>query len=98
VLRCLEQPDTAGSSFDLPGGETLTVAAMLERSARSLAPQVRLLPTPLWVFGLAMTLAARVSGRTGPVRGIVRRLKRDQLFDGEPARLAFGYDPRPFRP
>lgn len=98
VLRCLEQPDTAGRNFDLPGGETLSVATMLERSARVLAPEVHLLPTPLWVFGLALKLAARTSGRTGSMRGIVQRLTRDQLFDDGPARRAFGYNPRHFMP
>jgi nucleoside-diphosphate-sugar epimerase len=98
VLRCLERPQTAGRSFDLPGGEILSVAAMLERSARALAPEVRLLPVPLWAFGLAMTIAARASGRAGSTRGIAQRLTCDQVFDAEPARVAFGYVPRPFTP
>jgi nucleoside-diphosphate-sugar epimerase len=98
LLQCLERPETAGHSFDLPGGETLTFAAMLKRSARVLAPEVRLLPTPLWAFGLALKIAARASGQSVSAPGIVRRLTRDQLFDAEPARLAFGYDPRRFSP
>jgi nucleoside-diphosphate-sugar epimerase len=98
VLRCLQRPQTAGRSFDLPGGETLSVAAMLDRSARALAPEVTLLPMPLWAFGLALAIAARASGRPGSARGIVQRLTCDQLFDAEPARLAFDYSPRRFSP
>jgi len=98
VMQCLQRSETAGHSFDLPGGETLSVAAMLKRSARVLAPEVRLLPAPLWAFGLALKIAARSSGQTISARGIVQRLTCDQLFDAEPARLAFGYAPRRFSP
>jgi uncharacterized protein YbjT (DUF2867 family) len=98
VMQCLERPETAAGNFDLPGGETLSFAAMLKRSASALAPGVRLLPTPLWAFGLTLKIAARSSGQTVSARGIVQRLTSDQLFDAEPARLAFGYVPRRFSP
>jgi nucleoside-diphosphate-sugar epimerase len=98
VMQCLERPETAGRSFDLPGGETLSVAAMLKRSASVLAPEVRLMPTPLWAFGLVLKIATRSSGQAVSARGIVQRLTHDQLFDAEPARLAFGYVPRRFSP
>lgn len=98
VSRCLERPGTAGCDFDLPGGESLSVAAMIARSARALAPEVRLLPTPLWAFGLALTAALRRSGTATSALGIVRRLRRDQVFDAQPARSAFDYRPRPFSP
>lgn len=98
VLCCLERPETAGQEFDLPGGEALSVAAMLKRSANALAPEVHLLPVPLWAFGLALKIAARASGQTTSASGIVRRLQRDQLFDAGPAARAFGYAPRRFSP
>ena len=98
VLACLERSETAGCSFDLPGGETLSVATMLARSAKALAPEALLLPMPLWAFGLAVKFAARASGQTTALRGIVQRLRRNQLFDAEPARRAFGYQPRRFSP
>jgi nucleoside-diphosphate-sugar epimerase len=98
VLQCLQQPNTRDCSFDLPGGETLSFAAMLERSAKAQAPDARRVPVPLWAFGLALNIAARSSGRLVSARGIVERLRRDQLFDAEPARLAFDYAPRRFSP
>jgi len=98
VLQCLDRPETAGHCFDLPGGEQLTVAAMLKRSARVLAPDAYLLPVPTWAFGLALKAAARASAQPVSVRGIIQRLKRDQLFDAEPARHAFGFSPRSFSP
>lgn len=99
LLQCLDRPEqTQGRSFDLPGGEGLSVAAMLARSAGAQAPDARLLPVPLWLFGLALAIAARASGRPVSARGIVDRLKRDQVFDVEPARRAFAYEPRRFMP
>ena len=98
VMQCLQRPETAGRCFDLPGGETLSVATMLKRGASVLAPEVHLLPMPLWAFGLALKIAARSSGEAASARGIVQRLRHDQLFDAGPAHEAFGYVPRRFSP
>jgi nucleoside-diphosphate-sugar epimerase len=98
VLACLDRPETAGRSFDLPGGEALSVAAMLERSVKAQVPNARCVPVPLWMFGLALALAARFSARPMFARGVAARLRSDQVFDAEPARAAFGYAPRRFSP
>jgi nucleoside-diphosphate-sugar epimerase len=98
VLRCLQTPTTAGHDFDLPGAEALTVAAMLERSVKAQVPNAHCVPVPLWFFGLALKWAARYSAKNVTARGIVARLRTDQLFDSRPARAAFGFAPRRFAP
>jgi nucleoside-diphosphate-sugar epimerase len=97
VLQCLEQPACAGHAFDLPGGETLAFIAMVRRVLARQAPGCRLLLLPTAWFRLALRVAARL--RRAPFNaGMLARLHDDQLADAEPARLAFGYQPRRFEP
>lgn len=98
LLAVLEAPGSAvaGRTFDLPGGETLSYRAMLERIAAALGRRPRLVPLPGPVLTAGLW-AARRAGRTlSP--SLFARMNRDQIFDAEPARTAFGYAPGPFRP
>lgn len=98
ILQCLDRPETTRQSFDLPGGEALSVATMLERSVKAQVPGARCIAVPLWLFSMALRTAAWFGASPQSARGVVDRLKRDQVFDVGPARDAFGYRPRRFLP
>ena len=88
---------SAGRTYALPGGETLPYREMVARVLRVLQPQPRLVevPTPLL---MAAARAASVLGFGAPADAEVARLRSDLVFDATPARQAFGYAPRAFRP
>lgn len=98
ILGCLDAPAalTAGRAFDLPGGEVLAFDAMVRRSLACHAPGARVLLLPGFAFR-ALALLAACFGK-GPAPGSLSRMAADQAADATPARLAFGYEPGPFRP
>jgi hypothetical protein len=70
---------------------------MVRRVLARQAPGCRLLLLPTAWFRLALRVAARL--RRAPFNaGMLARLHDDQLADAEPARRAFGYQPRRFEP
>lgn len=94
VDACVHQ---AQGAFDLPGGETLAYRDMVARMLAALEPPARLheLPAPLFATVLAL---ARRRGMGGFGEAALARLREDLVFDAAPARAAFGYAPRGFRP
>ena len=98
LLACLDEPQTIGKAYDLPGGESLELAAMLRRALAARAPGARLLPVPTWVFRLALRYFLWRRGAPLSAEGIVARMDRDQLADAGPAERDFGYRPRGFLP
>ena len=85
-----------GRAYDLPGGETLTYAAMCRRVFEGLDRPPRLLhvPPPLWRAGLALA-SPLLPGATAAMGS---RMAEDLVFDPAPAARDFGWSPRPFRP
>lgn len=85
-------------AFDLPGGDTLSYRDMVLRVLAALHPSPRLLEVPPSLFALVVALG-RASGRLGGFGdAALARLRQDLVFDAAPARAAFGYAPRAFRP
>ena len=88
----------ARGAFDLPGGEALPYREMVARVLAALQPPPRLHTVPAPVFATALALA-RARGRLGGFGdAALARLRQDLVFDATPARTAFGYAPRAFRP
>lgn len=96
ALAALEAQSTAGRAYDLPGGETLTYRQMAVRifEGLGLPPRIVSVPPPLWRLGLAAA-APLLPGATAAMGD---RMSEDLVFDPEPARRDFGWNPRPFRP
>jgi len=96
ALALLDAPDTFGKTYALPGGETLSYRAMVERVFESLGrtPRILTVPPPLWRLGLA--LASPVL--KGATSAMGQRMAQDLTFDAGPAADDFGWSPRPFRP
>jgi nucleoside-diphosphate-sugar epimerase len=96
ALALLNAPATFGKTYALPGGETLSYRAMVERVFESLGrtPRILTVPPPLWRLGL--TLASPVL--KGATSAMGQRMAQDLTFDAGPAAADFGWAPRPFRP
>jgi len=93
-----------GSGAELPGvmnlcgGETLSYAEMVSRIFAATGKPARLLHMPEWLFVLAVNVAGLVRPGAGLNAEMVRRQRRDLVFDDREARELLAYDPRPFRP
>ncbi len=96
VRAALDCPAAEHRAFDVPGGETLTYRAMCVRIFEALGRRPRLLSLPpvLWRAGFA--LASPWLPGAGASMG--ERMAEDLVFDAAPARAAFGWAPRAFRP
>lgn len=98
VLTCLRKPRPRPGFFDLPGGETLPFAEMVERALAVGAPGARLVRLPRPIFRLGARLAAWLGRVPGLGEGFLARLEQDQVHDPGPARTALGHAPRGFWP
>ena len=96
ALAVLQHPQTLGRAYDLPGGETLSYRAMVERVFEGLGRRPAVVPVPpvLWRAGFA------VAGRLLPGANaqMGARMEADLTFDAGPAERDFGWHPRDFRP
>lgn len=98
AFRAASAPAAGGHTYALPGGEALPYREMVVRVLATLEPPPPLIELPGPVFALLLKAAQRRGIATGLGRAAVRRMRTDLVFDAEPARRDFGYEPRPFRP
>lgn len=96
AMAAAASPLTPGRAYDLPGGETLTYKAMVERIFLGLdrTPRIICAPVLLWRLGLRIA-GDRLPGATAAMG---ERMNQDLTFDGEPASRDFGWAPRMFKP
>jgi nucleoside-diphosphate-sugar epimerase len=91
-------------AFDLPGGETLSFRDMVSRIFRALDLPPIMVPIPRFALNIAIKpyVKARPSviGDTslGVVDRVIALMNTNMVLDVEPARMAFGFCPRPFAP
>ena len=95
VLDCLVKGPATEGSWDLAGGESLTIAAMVERVATVHGLEVRRFPVPSKLARRTL-LAMKLSD--GLVTDLARLYRHDLLPDDSPAREQLGWRPRGFRP
>lgn len=95
VLRCRDSAPAFGHGYDLPGAETLSFDAMVRRAVERHAPGSRVLSLPAVFFRLGLTMT-RFFAPAAINRGLLQRLRNDQVADPTPAIQAFGYRPRRF--
>ena len=95
---CIDSVASHGQAYALPGAETLPYREMVARVLAALQPPVPLTLLPASLFSVALS-GMRLLGRAdGLGDAVVARMRDDLAFDATPARRAFGYAPRPFRP
>lgn len=96
AMAAAASPLTPGRAYDMPGGETLTYKAMVERIFLGLdrTPRIICAPVALWRLGFQLA-GDRLPGATAAMG---ERMNQDLTFDGEPAARDFGWAPRMFKP
>lgn len=98
ALACALSDDTAGRTYELPGGETLSYRSMVARVLAVSWPRPRLLRLPNGLFGILVAVARRFNLIGGIGQGMLDRLDADLIFDARDAQRDFGYAPRRFVP
>ena len=88
--------ETARGVYAVPGGETLTYRAMVERVFAGMGRRPVILPIPAPLFKLALGVAGPLL--PGTTREMGSRIGEDLVFDPKPARRDFGWSPRAFHP
>ncbi len=91
------QADTANNkAYDLPGGETLTYRAMVERVFVGMGRRPRIISVPLGLWQAGLMLASPVlPGATGAMGA---RMAENLVFDASAAKTDLDWQPRAFAP
>ena len=98
AFAVLDMAATHGRAYALPGGETLPDREMVERVLAVLQPPASLHVVSPPLFRALLSLAHTAGIARGFSDAASARMRHDLVFDIEPARLDFGYAPRPFQP
>lgn len=98
VLLGLHAAAPVQGTYALPGGERLTFRAMVERTVAVAAPRAWVVTVPHALFLAGIFLAKKLGLIAGATTGMLSRLDRDLLADGDAARRDLGFSPRPFEP
>lgn len=97
AFNAIDNPAAANRLFCLPGGETLSYRAMVERVFDAAGKKPRVLTLPAWSLR-AVLPAARpfLPARYGSA--LFERMNEDLAFDVQPAQQALQFQPRHFQP
>lgn len=98
TVNVIDNPAALNRGFDLPGGETLSLAQLIGRSARANGNPSLPIPAPLSALLGISAATGLLPASTALTSASMARIAQDQVFDPGPARLAFGFAPRPFQP
>jgi nucleoside-diphosphate-sugar epimerase len=86
----------ADKVYALPGGETITYREMVGRIFDGLNKPRRIVPIPPALWRAAFLLARPLLFNANVAMG--DRMAKNMVFDAEPARRDFSWNPRGFRP
>lgn len=95
-VAALKAPVAQNRAYNISGGETLTYRHMVERVFAALGRPVRLLPVPLWAFGLAVSMLRILPKYRQWSSAMAQRMNQDLVFSHAEAQRDFGFNPRPF--
>lgn len=94
ALKALAKDETAGRSYALGGGETLTYRGMIARIFAVMQKPVRIVSVP--ALPMLLGLAGAVLPGSELTADVARRMNADLDFDDGAAARDFGYTPRAF--
>lgn len=97
LQTCARRPDLAAEVLTLPGGETLSYRAMVQRHLTVAAPGFRVWLIPEFFSRLAVRTLALGPAETRKVASELARSAKDMVFPGQDWRR-LGLQPRAFRP
>jgi nucleoside-diphosphate-sugar epimerase len=89
VASMLENPETYGKAYDLPGGETLSYRSMVKRIFDALNRPPRIIGIPTGLYGYLLGAAGLLGADA--TADIARRMNQDMVFDPGDARKDFSF-------
>lgn len=95
-LQALRSNATAGRSYAIPGGETLSFREMVRRVVVADGRRVHLVTVPPFAARLALRLLGSLPLFRGLGPAVADRMNEDLVFDPADAIRDFGYHPRGF--
>lgn len=96
TLSVIDQPKSFGKAYNLSGGEILSYRDMVERIARLLEVDVRLVDIPLPLLKTIILLVAHVPRFRHLNTEMATRISADMCFENGDAVRDFGFRPRSF--
>jgi len=97
ALAAINNPAAFDTTFNLPGGETLTYAEMVKRVAGKIDGGVLVLRLPEGLLKICFAIAKRI-GFSKFGAAMIARTNQDLVFDTAAARQYLSYKPRDFDP
>ncbi len=95
-ISALQAPASINRAYNISGAETLAYRAMVVRIFAVLGRPVRLLPVPLWAFGLAVSMLRILPKYRQWSSAMAQRMNQDLVFSHAEAQRDFGFNPRSF--
>jgi len=97
ILAALKTPQSAGKSYNVPGGSAHSLREIVEIISGILGKKVLLIPVPLGLAEAAAGLQEKVLPRPLIHREQIERLREDKRYDFSEAARDLGYAPRDLR-
>jgi len=97
-MQVLDNPRSYNKAYNLSGGETLSYYSILQRMIQVEQVRVVLVPIPLGLFRLLISLANIVPAYRYLTPDMANRINHDLCFDHQQASDDFSYTPRTFQP
>lgn len=98
AVAALFSPAAVGQTYDVAGGEVLTVRDMVTRTAEANGTRVHFLRVPRRTAEAGLRALGRLPRFPTVPSGALERMTRDLVFDTTRASEDFGYTPRSFEP
>lgn len=95
-IAALTAPATAGRSYELSGGETITYREMVRRVFVALDRPARFAAVPLAAARAAVRMARLIPVCRHLTAGMIERMTQDLVFDHRAATRDIGFAPGPF--
>jgi nucleoside-diphosphate-sugar epimerase len=97
VLAALKTPESAGKSYNVPGGSAHSLREIVEIISGILKKRVLIVPFPLALAETAAGLQGKLLPRPFIHREQIERLREDKRYDFSEAARDLGYAPRALR-
>ena len=95
-VAVIENEQTYGKRYNVPGGETLSYRQMVGRIFAGLDLSERIVSLPVPLYRVILRVLVSVNPASGYSSGIANRMNQDLVFDYSEAQQDFGYAPQRF--
>lgn len=95
ALHCLDVDTPKRTTYNLTGGETLSYRGMVKRIFNGLGKRPLIIPIPLFLFRIALLVAARIR-RFSYTPEMANRMNQDLNYDCSDAKVELDFQPQGF--